>query len=281
MDGLSGAATNEAPVRVPGAASSARSRVTRLGLAMVVLAPPALLWWNREHWPFFFALGLVANLALVYSAVRPNCRWFGPVVTQFRTDRKEVWLTIDDGPHPQDTPQVLDVLRKHRARATFFVVGQRVREHEAAARAIVREGHTLANHSRTHPALTFWCHAGARLAREIDEGAEIIRSVSGSLPRWFRPPVGMANPLAHLLLRDHGMRLIGWSARGLDGVTRDIDAALARILAAVRPGAIILLHEGRRDRRGRALSPILLDRLLWRLSAEGYAFVVPGEDRFL
>lgn len=268
-------------MRARGASFSTRARITRLALAIVVLAPPVLMWWNLERWPTFFALGLFCNLALVYSATRPNCRWFGPVVTRFRTNGKEVWLTIDDGPHPQDTPRLLELLRQHRARATFFVIGQRLREHEDAARAILSEGHTLANHSQTHPALTFWCHFGARLAREVDEGADTIRAISGSLPRWFRAPVGMANVFAHLLLRERGMRLIGWSARGLDGLTRDPDAIVARILRDVRPGAIILAHQGRHDGRGRPVSAIVTERLLERLSAEGYACVVPSEDRFL
>jgi len=246
-----------------------------------LLAPPLLLAFEWNHWPCWFVLGLLSNFLLFYPSVRCNCQWFGPVVTRFRTEQKEVWLTIDDGPNPHDTPQILELLKRHHVLATFFVIGQRVREQPELARAILREGHQLANHSETHAAAIFWCLPEGRLSREVVGGAQIIQEITGQSPRWFRAPTGMANFFLHLILREHGMKLIGWSARGFDGLRTNPDSIVATILRSVKPGAIILMHEGRRDRRGNPVNLRAIEMLLIRLKAEGYSFVVPSEDQFL
>jgi peptidoglycan/xylan/chitin deacetylase (PgdA/CDA1 family) len=107
-----------------------------------------------------------------------------------------------------------------------------------------------------------------------------LSEATGETPRWFRAPAGMANLFLHFLICDRNMKLIGWSARGFDGLLHNTEAMADRIYKAVRPGAIILLHEGRRDRQGRPINLILAETVLTRLAAEGYSFVVPREEDF-
>lgn len=253
-----------------------------LWLMLVVgVTTPVLLALNWDHKLFFIPLELGTKFLIFYPALRANCRWFGPVVTRFRPRGKTVWLTIDDGPHPEDTPQMLKLLKKHNARATFFVIGRQVAKHPELARAILRDGQTLANHTQTHPVLIFWSYLKTRLSPEVDQCNQTIQDATGKTPRWFRAPAGMANLVLHALLRDRGMPLIGWSARGFDGLFYHTDAMSNRICRSIQPGAIILLHEGRRDRKGRPINLLLAETVLNRLSAEGYGFTVPEEDDFL
>jgi len=256
-------------------------RSTLLLIFVVFWTTPVLLALNWDHKIIFIPLELGTKFLIFYPVLRANCQWFGPVVTRFRSQGKTIWLTIDDGPHSEDTPQLLKLLKKHNARATFFVIGQEVQKHPELARAILRDGHTLANHTQTHPALHFWSYLVTRFSREIDQCARSVHAATGEAPRWFRAPAGMANPVLHFLLRDRGMSLIGWSARGFDGLLYNTDAMSKRICNAIQPGAIILLHEGRRDRQGRPINLILAESVLTRLSAEGYEFIVPEETDFL
>ena len=207
-----------------------------------------------------FLLLTLASALLLYPTLRPNVQWLGPVITCFEPDGNEIWLTIDDGP-TGDTLQVLDALD---VPATFFVKGKLAREHPELIRAIVDRGHTIANHSDTHPSATFWCLPPAAIAREIDGGVT---------SKWFRAPVGMKNPFVHPALRRRGMRLIGWSARGFDGVRADVESVVHRIVPRVFPGAIVLLHQGRDT------AAACITRVVDELRARGYAFVIPAGER--
>ena len=255
------------------------------GFALVLIlavgiTTPVLLAFNWDHKLFFISLELATKCLIVYPAIRANCRWFGPVVTRFRPHKKAVWLTIDDGPHPEDTPQLLKLLKKHNARATFFVIGRQVQKHPELTRAILRDGHTLANHTQNHPALLFWSFLETRLTREIDQCTQSLHEATGEPSHWFRAPAGMANLFLHFLLCDRKLKLVGWSARGFDGLLHNTDAMADRICKSIRPGAIILLHEGRRDRQGRPINVILAETILTRLTVEGYVFTVPDEADF-
>jgi peptidoglycan-N-acetylglucosamine deacetylase len=258
-----------------------RRRLALFLISAMGLTTPVLLALNWEHKLFFIPLELGTKFLIIYPAICANCRWYGRVVTRFRTQNKAVWLTIDDGPHPEDTPQLLKLLKKHNAQATFFVIGRQVQKHPELARAILRDGHTLANHSQTHPVLFFWSFLQTRLAREIDQGNQSSREATGKPSRWFRAPAGMANLFLHFLLCDRDMKLIGWSARGFDGLLHNTEAMAGRIHKSIQPGAIVLLHEGRRDRQGRPTNVILAETILSRLTMEGYAFIVPDEENFL
>jgi peptidoglycan-N-acetylglucosamine deacetylase len=258
-----------------------RRRLVLFLISAVGLTTPVLLALNWNHKLFFIPLELGTKFLIVYPAVRANCRWYGPVVTRFRTRNKAVWLTIDDGPHPRDTPQLLKLLKKFNAHATFFVIGRQVQQHPELARSILHDGHSLANHTQTHPVLIFWSFLESRLAREVDQCTQTLRMATGEQPLWFRAPAGMANLFLHFFLCDRNMRLIGWSVRGFDGLFYDVEAMANRICKSTQPGAIILLHEGRRDRQGRPINLILAETVLTQLAAEGYTFALPGEVDFL
>ena len=208
--------------------------------------------------------------------VLPSAQAFGPAARSFATGRREVWLTIDDGPDPSSTPRVLELLRAHGARATFFVVGAQVARYPELARAIAAEGHTIGNHTHTHPAASFWLASPGRIASEIDRCTGALLVADAPFERYFRPPVGVRNPFLDRQLAARGMCQVLWSARGLDGSSgRNPKAALARVARGVGPGAIVILHES----GSRPLERLLfVELLLGHLSSEGYACVLPPRD---
>lgn len=216
---------------------------------------------------------MATHLAAVAGTLWPASPMAGPVLRRLRTRERVVWLTIDDGPS-EDTRAMLDLLDAHGAKATFFVVGDRARARPGQVREIVRRGHGLGNHSRSHPQAWFWALGPSRMAREIAETQATLSEITGASPRWFRAVVGMANPFVAPPLRRLGLARVGWSARGFDGVRGDVDAVVARIERQLAPGAIVLLHEG--APHGRNVET--LARLLARLDALGYRCVLPAID---
>lgn len=255
---------------------------------MLLVTPVCVVRWGAPG-----VLPQIAiHLFLLYAILRPNNGWLGPVVTRFEPSApgaREVWLTIDDGPDPADSPRLLDVLDAAGARATFFLRGDRARSCPTAVREIVRRGHTVGNHTDTHLSQWFWALGPRALAREIDSAETALAGAlnddgndvtSARRCSFFRPPVGMQNMFLWPLLRARGMQLVGWSARGFDGVARSAPAdSVARILRDVRPGAIVLLHEGVRARDGEALNVTGLELLLEALRARGYAAIIPRAEQ--
>lgn len=214
---------------------------------------------------------LVPMPCLLPPLVVPSSAGFGPVVTRFSTERREVWLTIDDGPDPVTTPPVLALLDDYQARATFFLIGAKVARHPALVAEILRRGHTVGNHTDQHPCFSFWCASPQRVANEIDRCNEALRRAGAGPQRWFRPPVGIKSPFLHRQLAARGLDLIMWSARGYDSV-RSPAAALAKITRELKPGAIILVHE---TSRAGASHLALLTQLLDQLAQGGYTCVIP------
>lgn len=216
-----------------------------------------------------------ANNALwLYPTLTRNCHWHGEVITGFETDRPEVWLTIDDGPDPRDTPEFLDLLAKFEAKATFFAIGRKIEDHRGLARRITREGHTLENHTYSHPAASWWSYPRPLVNREVQLGGEAILAATGRAPRFFRSPVGMNNMSVHPAAARHGLRIIGWSAEGRDGCPAAPSTIVSRIMTQAKPGAIILLHESGASRR----RAVTLCRLLESLSAAGLRCVLPPPE---
>lgn len=225
-----------------------------------------LLLWRYSPWAGVGVLAL-SHALILYPTLRPNVQWLGPVITRFTTSEKEVWLTIDDGP-ADDTVAILDLLDARGVKATFFVKGILAEERPELVREIVERGHSVANHSYSHPSGSFWCLPPARIAAEIDGCTHAVGQV-----RWFRAPVGMKNPFVHPALERRGMRLIGWTVRGFDAVRSNPERVVDRLRPGVAPGAILVLHQGRE------WSARTIDRVVAEVQAMGYRFVVPEDGR--
>jgi peptidoglycan/xylan/chitin deacetylase (PgdA/CDA1 family) len=219
-------------------------------------------------------LGGMAFAALwLWPTLRRNCQWHGQVLQRFSTDSKEVWLTIDDGPNPNSTPDLLEILQRFEAKASFFVIGKNVEANRALSRKILNDGHTLENHSQTHPAAWWWALPGWQIRKEIEACQNSIFSATGKRARFFRPPVGMCGPGVHPAAKANTLQVVGWSAAGGDGCARPPSKVLDSLFTQIRPGAILVVHEGERPRH----RAIVLTRLLEHLSSEGYRCVIPGE----
>ena len=234
-------------------------------LAAAVWVPGALPW----------AIGaVVLNHALITGAgLTPRSRLLGPNVTRLpaaAVARREVALTIDDGPDPVVTPQVLDVLEAYGQRATFFCIADRVAAHPELAREIVARGHSIQNHTAQHRH-NFSLLGPRGYAREIVRAQQMLEAVTGEQPTCFRAPAGLRNPFLAPVLHRLGLVLVSWTRRGFD--TREADPArvLARLCKDLAPGDILLLHDGNAARMAAGVPVILevLPPLLQRFADAG------------
>lgn len=209
---------------------------------------------------------------LVLPGVIRNCRWFGRVENSFPTRSRELLLTIDDGPDPRQTPQMLDALAEARVRAVFFVIGKNVEANPSLCRRMVEEGHSVQNHTYSHSTPTFWLAGPERAAREIARCSTAIQEATGRRPVRFRAPVGMANPFVHVVAEACGLGIMGWSATGHDGIAHDPARVIRRIRHSTRPGGIVLLHESHLRGMHGGERACTLSKLMNTLRRDGYTF---------
>ena len=226
-----------------------------LGAGAAVIASPAL-------WPW--AVGaLVLNHALITgTGLWPRSTWLGSNLRRLpdaSAARREVSITIDDGPDPAVTPAVLDMLDALGARATFFCIAQRAARHAALCRQIVERGHSVQNHSDRH-SHTFSLLGPRATEREVARAQDTLAQITGQAPRYFRAPAGLRNPFLDPVLHRLGLQLVSWTRRGYDAVRTDPGPVLARLTHRLAAGDIVLLHDGgaARTSTGR---PVLLDVL--------------------
>jgi peptidoglycan-N-acetylglucosamine deacetylase len=202
--------------------------------------------FNPALWPW--ALGAIAvnHLGLTAAGLWPRSALLGPNITRLSVAaarENKIALSFDDGPNPEITPWVLDQLDQHQAKATFFCVGARVREHAALAREIVARGHAIENHSDVHShAFSFF--GLAKLKRDIDAAQRAIADITGRAPQLFRAPAGLRSPLLEPVLARAGLTLCSWTRRGFDTVERDAARVLRRLENDLAAGDILLLHDG-------------------------------------
>ena len=241
------------------------------GSAALHVAAVAGAALGPELWPW--ALGaLAANQAAILAGVLlPRSRLLGPNWTHLpepAAARRAVALTLDDGPDAEVTPQVLEVLARHGARATFFCVGKRAARHPELVRAIVDAGHAVENHSLRHHH-AFALLGPGRTIEEIGAAQDTLTSLAGTAPRFFRAPAGLRNPFLDLALTRLGLQLVSWTRRGYDTRNTNAGDVLARLTRGLAPGDILLLHDGNAARTARGVPVVLevLPRLLETLAA--------------
>jgi peptidoglycan/xylan/chitin deacetylase (PgdA/CDA1 family) len=242
------------------------SAALHLGAAALALARPSL-------WPWALGAVVANHVQLTATGLWPRSTLLGPNLTRLpaaAARRGEVALSIDDGPDPAVTPQVLDVLDEYRVTATFFCVGRLVEERRELSREIVRRGHAIENHSYRH--LNYFSLLGPRaLAYEIERAQEAIGAITGRRPVLFRAPAGLRSPLLDPVLARLQLLLASWTRRGFDSVNGDADSVYARLTSGLAAGDILLLHDGHaaRTRAGTAVILEVLPRLLGAFALAG------------
>ena len=215
-----------------------------------------------ESWPW--ALGLVAadHAVLTAAGLWPRSSLLGPNLTRLPAPaaaRGEIAITIDDGPDPEVTPHVLELLERHATKATFFCIGERAQHHAALCRDIVRAGHMIENHSQQHRH-NFSLLGPRGFRHEIEAAQRTLNDITGRLPRFFRAPAGLRNPFLDPVLARLDLQLASWTRRGFDTRTRDAATIAARLLRGLSAGDILLLHDGH-SARGAGGQAVILDAL--------------------
>ena len=151
-----------------------------------------------------------------YQTMAPAGQWYGRDFAGLRAGSKQIALTYDDGPNDPHTLRLLEVLAKHSARATFFLIGRFVEQRPDIAREIADAGHAIGNHTFTHPHLIFTSNAETR--RQIERCQNAIADAVGRTPTLFRPPFGGRRPGTFQIVRSFGLKPVMWSITGSDGM---------------------------------------------------------------
>ncbi|MCO5051370.1 MAG: polysaccharide deacetylase family protein [Verrucomicrobiae bacterium] len=202
----------------------------------------ALVLWLGS-WTWLVVIWIIFFLLMGVGVARPQWRYFGPFICAGNPQRKQVALTFDDGPDPQSTPRLLEALQQHEIEAAFFAVGRKVVAAPALANQILRAGHLLENHSFAHSYATN-LFPKRRLTADLEAAQRAIEKHTGTTPRYFRPPVGLSNPNTFRVAKALRLQVIGWSIRSLDTRQSDPNRIVRRVVRRLKPGAIILLHDG-------------------------------------
>lgn len=192
----------------------------------------------------------------------PSLNWRMP-----DTDRT-VYLTFDDGPTRLGTPRLLELLDQFEAPSTFFLVGRNTLEHPEMAREIVHAGHTVGQHTFSHP--NAWQIRSGEIEFDLERGTKVVEEVTGTIVTCMRPPYGRITQTLIRWCSTHDQRVVMWDVMPGDYIKGISSRAVEKhVLRYVRPGSIIVLHDNEKVIRK---TPMALSRILRSLSAEGWKF---------
>jgi peptidoglycan-N-acetylglucosamine deacetylase len=230
--------------------------------------------WHLLGWIIFFSGGC----CLMAHHFLPRSQGLCDVVRGFKPQGKQLWLTIDDGPDPVDTPQILDLLDRHQARATFFMIGRKAQAHPELVKEVVARGHSVGNHTFSHPLKDFWIAGRKRTYSEIEMSQQQFQN-AGAAARFFRSPAGIKNVFLKAGLARNGLRCIAWTIRSGDVFASEKAEVTNKVLSEAKPGAIILLHEG--DAVAPTVRIEAIREILKGLNERGYSCILPPEDSLI
>jgi peptidoglycan-N-acetylglucosamine deacetylase len=235
-------------------------------LVLAVAAAPTL-------WSWLLGALVLNHLLLTGFGMWPKSTLLGPNLSRLSEPchrRAFVALTFDDGPDPEVTPRILDLLDQHDAKASFFCIGRRAAAFPHIVREIIRRGHSVENHSNNH-SLGFAFYSVRALRREIYRSQATLSQTSGTTPQYFRAPVGLRSPLLDPVVAEVPLCYVSWTRRGYDRVSRHPQKVLRRLTRGLAAGDILLLHDTGESRTAVG-TPVVLDvlpRLLELLEASG------------
>jgi len=223
---------------------------------------------------YLLAGGAAATIGVAgYQSMSPTGQWYGPTFTGLPRGSKQLALTYDDGPNDPHTLSLLDVLAKHGVHATFFLIGRYARQRPDIVRAIAQAGHSIGNHTYTHPNLIFLSALQTRI--QFEECDSALSDILGERPTLFRPPFGGRRPESLKIALETGLNPIMWNVVGWDWKTNSADYVERKVSRQIRGCDVILLHDGSHLRFGfhRGHTVAATDRLIARYKSRGYEFV--------
>jgi peptidoglycan/xylan/chitin deacetylase (PgdA/CDA1 family) len=212
-----------------------------------------------------------------YQSMAPTGQWYGRAFTGLRRGTRQLALTFDDGPNDPHTLRLLEVLARHKVKATFFLIGSYVKQRPDIALELVQGGHVVGNHTFSHPNLIF---ASAREAKmQLQDCEQALMDAVGEHSRLFRPPFGGRRPGTLKLARALSLEPVMWNVTGWDWKGKPAEYVEKKVSQQIRGGDVILLHDGSHAAFGadRSQSVVATDRLIATYSAEGYEFVTIPE----
>ncbi|MHB8914494.1 MAG: polysaccharide deacetylase family protein [Thiobacillus sp.] len=215
-----------------------------------------------DTWRWAVGIVLANHLLLTLLGMWPRSHSLGSNWTKLpgaAAARNEIALTIDDGPDPLVTPQVLDILEQHHIQATFFCVGEKAARYPDLCRDIVRRGHTVENHTQRHSHYFAFMGPGG-FTRELQDAQHTLTSITGQPPLFFRAPAGIRSPLLEPVLAKLGLQLASWTARGFDTRIGNATQVKNRLLKQLHAGTILLLHDGNAARTAEGI-PVIIEIL--------------------
>lgn len=221
------------------------------------------------------AIALCLLLGVIHFLINSRSfQLFGDIVARVETEEKVVALTLDDGPLPRTTDQILDILKDNEVKATFYLIGNEIERYPNEARRIVAEGHELGNHSYSHFPMIFTSWSFNR--QDIERSDEIYRGLGYDKPTTFRPPYGDKLFQLPLYLSQQNRTTVMWDIAPDDHpeVAGSADSIVQYTLDHVRPGSIIILHPVY-DHRKPSLDA--LEPMIKALRDQGYRFVTVSE----
>ncbi len=214
-----------------------------LTLAFTIIALIVSVYFH-EHNPYFSYLvtgiGVFYFLTVVFGSGLIRLNYFVDSVNKGKTEG--IAITFDDGPDPEITPQILDILAKENVKASFFVIGHQIEQHKELLQRIDKEGHTIGNHSFSHTK-QLTRTSTTKLKHDIAKCTTAIENVIQRKPIFFRPPFGITNPRYKKAIKSLGLTSIGWSIRSLDTKTTDATALYNKVSKKITKGSILLLHD--------------------------------------
>jgi len=233
-------------------------RATVVLHVMVLVALVAI----PSQWPWLLFIIIANHTVITVIGLWPRSHALGPNWTQLPVAamaRNEIALTIDDGPDPIVTPQVLEILDEYDVKATFFCIADKASQHPELCQEIVRRGHSVENHSQQHRHyFSLLGYAGIR--HEIQAAQDSLTKITGQRPLFFRAPAGLRNPFLDPVLTHLGLRLASWSVRGFDTHIGDARHVKNKLLAGIQAGAILLMHDGNAARTPQG-TPVIVEVL--------------------
>lgn len=185
--------------------------------------------------------------ALFYASYSIRAGVYVKAYCRKRTARAIVALSFDDGPHPQYTPKILDILKRYNVKAAFFVVGKNGEQYPEIVKRMVDEGHIVGNHTYSHSS-RFPLMMMSKMVEELQQCDSVLEDITGLRPMLFRPPYGVTNPMVAKAVLRRGYKVVGWDVRSLDTMENwSRTKVFERVRRRLRKGSVVLLHDNRAE----------------------------------